>query len=69
MWSLGCILVEMHTGEPLFSGADEVRKPEFKRYIVGDGESYSDAIVQQKFINLENTYECLTYVLFIRRTS
>ena len=24
MWSLGCILVEMHTGESLFSGANEV---------------------------------------------
>lgn len=27
MWSLGCILVELHTGEPLFAGAGTSGQP------------------------------------------
>jgi dual specificity tyrosine-phosphorylation-regulated kinase 1 len=41
IWSLGCILSEMHTGEPLFSGSDQFDQMQ--------------KIVQVRFIDLEES--------------
>jgi dual specificity tyrosine-phosphorylation-regulated kinase 1 len=35
MWSLGCILVELHTGEPIFSGSDEFEQVCYQTALLG----------------------------------
>lgn len=43
MWSLGCILSEMHTGEPLFSGSDQFDQMQ-KIVQVSDVQPSSDRV-------------------------
>ena len=53
VWSLGCILSEMHTGEPLFSGSDQFDQMQ--------------KIVQVRFIDKEKA--CIRYYRILILTS
>jgi serine/threonine protein kinase len=46
MWSLGCILVEMHTGMPLFSGRDEA--DQMRRFVALQGPPPHHMLMQSK---------------------
>lgn len=66
MWSLGCILVEMHTGEPLFSGANEIDQMNKIIEVLG---MPPDHILDQVRVYLAHTYSFWTYFYCTKESS
>ena len=63
MWSLGCILVEMHTGEPIFAGRSEADQMSKIHEVFGlpPREMIENSTKAKKFFNVtrlktENVY-------------
>jgi dual specificity tyrosine-phosphorylation-regulated kinase 1 len=67
MWSLGCILAEMHTGEPLFSGSDQFDQMQKIVKLLGmlptDMLDRSSDSVKRQFFDKKKTTQGDQYVL------
>ena len=62
VWSLACVLVEIHTGEPLFGGLDQV--DQFCRVVDVLGMPPASMLDRSPTSNMEKFFEKV-YLLFI----
>ena len=67
MWSLGCILVEMHTGEPLFAGTDEVLFA-IRNYIINTVQQYFIYIGTMIKVIYGNAFSIKSFDYYLTKT-